>query len=140
VSNDRPTPAQEAARLYEESEAATAKAMERMVSSEGFGVVLARLAENAAAIAKLGADGMDLVLRNFRVAGRSDVIRLGRQLARTEDKLERVLQEVEELRAEMRSSAGSEDRKPSSGRSRNRRTNARSAGNSRSEDRESANR
>jgi hypothetical protein len=44
---------------------------------------------------------MDLFLRNLRVAGRRDVVRLSRQLARTEDKLERVLQEVEELRGEL---------------------------------------
>ena len=131
VSEDRPTPAQEAARLYEESEAATAKAMERMVGSEGFGVVLARVAENAAAITKLGADWMDLVLRNLRVAGRGDLVRLGRQLARTEDKLERVLQEVEQLRDEL--STRSNNRGAGT-RARTRRTN------SRSEDREQASR
>jgi hypothetical protein len=60
------------------------------------------LAENAAALTKLGNDGMDLVLRNLRVAGRRDVVRLARQLARTADKLERVLQELEELRDELR--------------------------------------
>ena len=137
MSNDHPTPAQEAARLYEESEAATAKAMERMVASEGFGVVLARLAENAAAITKLGSDAMDMVLRNVRVAGRGDVIRLGRQLARTEDKLERVLQEVEKLREDLRSAGGANNRKPSSSRSRSRASNA---GNSRSQGREQASR
>ena len=44
---------------------------------------------------------MDLVLRNLRLAGRRDVVRLARQLARTEDKLERVLQEVETLRDQL---------------------------------------
>ena len=43
----------------------------------------------------------DLVWRNLRLAGRADIIRLARQLHRTEDKLERVLQEVEELRDEL---------------------------------------
>lgn len=92
---DRPT------QLYEEMEANAADAMERLVGSTGFGGLLGQFAENAAAMTKLGADAMDLVLRNLRVAGRRDVVRLGQQLARTEDKLERVLQEVEELRDEL---------------------------------------
>ena len=41
------------------------------------------------------------VLRNLRLAGRADIMRLSRQLHRTEDKLERVLQEVESLRDEL---------------------------------------
>jgi hypothetical protein len=44
---------------------------------------------------------MDMVLRNLRVAGRQDINRLTRALGRTEDKLEQVLQEVEELRNEL---------------------------------------
>jgi hypothetical protein len=90
------------ARLYEDAEAANAKAMEKLVSSQGFSTMLVQLAENVAGLTKIGSDAMDLVLRNLRVAGRRDVIRLGRQLGRTEDKLERVLQEVEELRDELR--------------------------------------
>jgi len=42
-----------------------------------------------------------LILRNLRLASRADITRLVRQLHRTEDKLERVLQEVEELRDEL---------------------------------------
>ena len=45
------------------------------------------------------------MLRNLRLAGRADVTRLARQLNRTEDKLERVLQELEELRDELRAGA-----------------------------------
>jgi hypothetical protein len=59
-----------------------------------------RSAENVAALTRIGADCGDLVLRNLRLAGRADVTRLARQLHRTEDKLERLLQEVEELRDE----------------------------------------
>jgi hypothetical protein len=99
-NGDTPTPSEHAARLYEQSEADTAQAVERLVGSGAFGSVLAQLAENAAAITKLGSDAMDLALRNFRVAGRRDIVRLSRQLARTEDKLERVLQELEGLRDE----------------------------------------
>ncbi len=86
---------------YEESEAQSAQAMEHLVGTRGFGGLLGQLAENAAALTRLGTDAMDLALRNLRLAGRRDVVRLSRQLARTEDKLERVLQEVEELRAEL---------------------------------------
>lgn len=85
------------ARLYEQSEAAAAKASERLVGSRGFIRLLGQLAENAAALTSVGNDVMDLVLRNLRVAGRRDVVRLARQLARTEDKLERLLQEIESL-------------------------------------------
>lgn len=87
------------ARLYEQSEAAAAQAAERLVGTQGFAGLLGQLAENAAALTKVGTDVMDLVLRNLRVAGRRDVVRLARQLGRTEDKLERVLQEIEALQA-----------------------------------------
>jgi hypothetical protein len=40
-------------------------------------------------------------VRNLRLAGRRDVTSLARQLARTEDKLERVLQEVERLQEQL---------------------------------------
>jgi hypothetical protein len=63
--------------------------------------LLARSAENVAAIARIGADLGDLVVRNLRLAGRADTTRLARQLHRTEDKLERLLQEVEKLRDEI---------------------------------------
>jgi hypothetical protein len=90
------------AQLYEDAERQAAEAAERVVGSGGFASLLGMLAENAAAVTKLGADAMDLALRNARLAGRRDVIRLGVKLARTEDKLERVLQEVEALRDEVR--------------------------------------
>jgi hypothetical protein len=86
---------------YEESESRAARALEELVSKPSFAVLLARTAENVAAIARIGADSADLVLRNLRLAGRADVTRLARQLGRTEDKLERLLQEVEELRNEL---------------------------------------
>ncbi|HWF51414.1 MAG TPA: hypothetical protein VG294_12315 [Solirubrobacteraceae bacterium] len=97
----KPGPAEQVSRLYEDLEAQGAKASEELVGSSGFAAVLARAAENAAALTKLSGDAMDIVLRNLRLAGRRDVVSLSRQLARTEDKLERVLQEVEELRDEL---------------------------------------
>jgi hypothetical protein len=77
-----------------------AKAFEELVSKPSFGVLLARSAENVAALSRIGSDFADLVLRNLRLAGRADVTRLAQQLHRTEDKLERLLQEVEGLRDE----------------------------------------
>jgi hypothetical protein len=101
AERDAPTPSEQVARLYEQVESETAKATESLVASRGFAAMLGQLAENTAALTKLGNDAMDLVLRNLRLAGRRDVVRLSRQLARTEDKLERVLQELEELRDQL---------------------------------------
>jgi hypothetical protein len=98
VDRDAPSPAEQVARLYEQAESEAAKASERLVGSAGFASLLGQFAENAAALTKLSGDALDLVLRNLRLAGRRDIIRLSRQLARTEDKLERVLQEVEAVR------------------------------------------
>lgn len=86
------------ARLYEQVEARAAQAGERLVGSGAFAVLLGQMAENTAALTKLSGDAMDLIWHNLRVAGRRDVIRLARQLSRTEDKLERLLQEIEALR------------------------------------------
>jgi hypothetical protein len=88
--------------LYEDAESKAADAFEDLVSKPSFGVLLARSAENVAAVTKISSDLADLVLRNLRVAGRADVTRLARQINRIEDKLERVLQEIEELRDELK--------------------------------------
>ena len=87
--------------LYEQAESRTAQAFEELVSKPSFGVMLARSAENVAAMARIGSDLGDLVVRNLRLAGRADVARLAQQLHRTEDKLERLLQEMEDLREEL---------------------------------------
>jgi hypothetical protein len=84
--------------LYEQAESQTAQALEDLVSKPSFGRLLAATAENAAALTRIAADAADLVVRNLRLAGRADIVRLARQLHRNEDKLERVLQEVELLR------------------------------------------
>ena len=125
-----PTPDQEVRRLYEEAESRVAKAAERAVSRDSFGEILAMVTENTVALTRIGNEAMDMVLRNLRIAGRQDINRLSRALGRTEDKLEQVLQEVEELRDELsarsangtsRSRAGgsgaSAERKPATRRS-----------------------
>jgi hypothetical protein len=96
-----PTPEQEVRRLYEEAETRVAKAAERVVSRDSFGELLAMVTENVVSLTRIGNEAMDMVLRNLRVAGRQDINRLTRALGRTEDKLEQVLQEVEELRNEL---------------------------------------
>ncbi len=92
--------------LYEEAESQSARALEQFVAKPSFGALLARSAENLAALTRIGADLSDLVLRNLRIAGRADIARLARQLHRTEDQVERVLQEVEQLRDELGAGLG----------------------------------
>lgn len=75
-----------------------AKAAERMVSRDSFGELLAMATENVVGLTRIGFDTMDLVWSNLRLAGRRDITRLTRQIGRTEDKLELVLQELERLR------------------------------------------
>jgi hypothetical protein len=96
------TPEDRLRALYEQSESATGSTLEQAVSTPSFGALLARSAENVAALTRIGSEIADLTVRNLRLAGRADIIRLSRQLHRTEDKLERVLQEVEMLRDEVR--------------------------------------
>lgn len=92
----------EVQRVYEEAETRTARAFEDVVSRGSFGVLLARLTENVVGVTKIGTDVLDLILRNLRLAGRQDVTRLARQMSRTEDKLEMLLQQVELLEQELR--------------------------------------
>ena len=87
--------------FYERAETGAAKAFEELVARPSFGRLLATSAENVAALTRIGSDVVDLTLRNLRLAGRTDITRLAKQLHRTEDKLERVLQEVEGLRDQL---------------------------------------
>jgi hypothetical protein len=90
-----------------EAEKRTADAFEQLVHRDSFGELLARTTENVMGLTKIGFDAMDLVVRNLRLAGRPDLLRLGKQLARNEDKLERVLQEVEQLQHQVEELEGS---------------------------------
>ena len=124
VAEDRPSPADEVQRLYNETETAMARAMEDLVSRDSFGALLARTTENVMGVAQIANGAIDLVVRNLRLAGRPDVTRLARQIGRTEDKLEMVLQEVERLGARLdelhppESSTGSNGGTAASGRRR----------------------
>ena len=97
VAEDRPTPVDEVQRLYNEAESQMARAMEDLVARDSFGSVLVRVTENVMGVAQIANGAIDLVVRNTRIAGRADVVKLARQIGRTEDKLEMVLQEVERL-------------------------------------------
>lgn len=106
ATNDhRPTTEEQVRALYGQAENSTSQALEELVAKPSFGWMFARSAENIAAMVRISNDVADLVLRNLRLAGRADVARLARQLQRTEDKLERVLQEVEQLHDEARERA-----------------------------------
>ncbi len=99
--NGAQSPEEQVRALYEEAESGAAKAFEDLVRKPSFGRLLSMSAENTAALTRIAFDSVDLLWRNLRLAGRADIVRLSRQLHRTEDKLERVLQEVESLRDEV---------------------------------------
>ena len=99
--NGAQSPEEQVRALYEESESSATKAFEDLVTKPSFGRLLALSAENTAALTRIAFESVDLLWRNLRLAGRADIVRLSRQLHRNEDKLERVLQEVEGLRDEL---------------------------------------
>jgi hypothetical protein len=82
----------------ESFENGAATGAERLVGGEAFAELLVHLTENVVALTRISADVYDLVLRNLRLAGRADIGHLARQIARSEDKLERLLQAVDERR------------------------------------------
>jgi hypothetical protein len=83
--------------LIEQFEGQLAAGFERMVAGEGFAELLVGMTENTVGIWKISADAWDLVWRALRLPGQTDINRLAHQLARTEDKLELLLQAVERL-------------------------------------------
>jgi predicted ribosome quality control (RQC) complex YloA/Tae2 family protein len=99
-------------RRYEDAEARVAQAVEKVVARPSFGLLLAQVSENVIALTKIASDSADLALSNLRIAGRRDVARLERQLGRSEDKLETLLQELESLRDELAESRRRADLTP----------------------------
>lgn len=120
-----PSPTDHVQRLYDDTEKRTAQGFERLVARDSFGELLARVTENVVGVVKIGNDVFDLMLRNLRLAGRQDITRLGRQLARTEDKLEDVLQEVERLQERLEQAPRGSRTQRSSGSSTNGRSGSR---------------
>lgn len=94
-------PLAQARAAYEQGEKQASKTLEELVASQGFAESLAMITSNIAALSRMGTIGLDQLVRMSRLAGRSDIARIGRQLARTEDKLEHVLQVVEQLESEL---------------------------------------
>src|SRR3954451_7834513 len=108
------TPDEQVRQLFGQAEKSTAAAVEQLVHRDSFGELLARVTENVMGLTRIGFGVLDLTVRNLRLVGRPDLIRIRRQLARNEDKLERVLQEVERLQEQVgeleRSSSSSSSR------------------------------
>jgi hypothetical protein len=100
-------PQAEVRRLYEAAEGELSRAAEKAVDTEGFASLLGLMTSNIVAVGRISTELLDLTLRNLRLAGRRDVVRLATQLNRTEDKLERVLAELEDLRADLASGSNS---------------------------------
>jgi hypothetical protein len=100
-------PQAEVRRLYEAAEGELSRAAEKAVDTEGFASLLGLMTSNIVAVGRIATETFDLTLRNLRLAGRRDVVRLATQLNRTEDKLERVLAELEDLREELGSKPNS---------------------------------
>jgi hypothetical protein len=94
-------PQAEVRRLYEAAEGELSRA------AEGFASLLGLMTSNIVAVGRISTELLDLTLRNLRLAGRRDVVRLATQLNRTEDKLERVLAELEDLRSDLASNSNS---------------------------------
>jgi uncharacterized protein YhaN len=95
------TPLGQAYRAYEQLEGRLSTALDQLVGSNGFADLLASSATNAMALTRLANGTVDQAVRATRLAVRKDVTDLARQLARTEDKLERLLQAVEALQARL---------------------------------------
>lgn len=102
MTADRPlSPLEQVRRAYEQTERRTGETLEGLVGTEGFSDLLAMTVGNAMALSKVSGTVLDDLVRRTRLAGRSDVTRLAHQLARTEDKLELLLQHVEQIHDEL---------------------------------------
>lgn len=107
-------------KLVDDFLAGAAPSLEGVVNSKAYGELLGQTVGNIVALNRMNSDAMDLLLRNLRIAGRADIVSLHRQLARTEDKLESVLEIVERLEDELaaqrrRSDADADAREPAEG-------------------------
>jgi hypothetical protein len=102
---DGTTPLAQAYRAYEQVEGQLSAALDQLVATNGFADLLATSATNVMALTRMANGAVDRIVRATRLAARQDVTQLARQLARTEDKLERLLQAVEELQESLDSAA-----------------------------------
>jgi len=84
-------------RAFADAENRMASATDQLAGGKGFVELLGQSAQSAAALARINTDAWDLVLRSFRMVGRSDIHRLGRRMNRIDDKLDTILEELEDL-------------------------------------------
>lgn len=82
---------------YEQFESRLSTAMDQLVATNGFAELFTTSASTMMALTRMVNGAIDEAVRGTRLAARQDVTSLARQLARTEDKLERVLQLVEQI-------------------------------------------
>jgi hypothetical protein len=87
--------------LYDKLEAQVSTAMDELVTTSAFAELFTTSATNVMAATKLMNGAIDQAVRATRLAARGDVADLARQLARTEDKLERMLVLVGQLQAQV---------------------------------------
>lgn len=103
MTEQRPlSPMEQIRRAYEETEQRTSQTMEELVSSQGFAEMLSMLVGNAMSVSRISGNVLDDLVRRSHLAGRTDLAGVGRQIGRTEDKLELVLQRIESLEQEVR--------------------------------------
>ena len=103
MTEQRPlSPLEQIRRAYEETEQRTSQTMEELVSSQGFAEMLSMMVGNAMSVSRISGNVLDDLVRRSHLAGRSDLAGVGRQIGRTEDKLELVLQRIESLEDEVR--------------------------------------
>jgi TolA-binding protein len=114
---DETTPLGQAYQAYERLEGQLSTALDKLVATNGFADLLATSATNVMALTRLANGTVDKVVRSTRLAARRDVTELARQLARTEAKLERLLQAVEELQGQLEAGATEPAPAPASERS-----------------------
>ncbi|MEP7159803.1 MAG: hypothetical protein ABI746_01730 [Dermatophilaceae bacterium] len=115
MSEQRPlSPMEQIRRAYEETEKKTSQTMEEVVSSQGFAEMLSMLVGNAMSASRISGNVLDDIIRRTHIAGRTDLAGVGRQIGRTEDKLELVLQRIEALEGEVRGLRAELTERPSS--------------------------
>ncbi len=86
---------------YEQFESRLSTAMDQLVATNGFAELFTTSATTMMALTRVVNGAIDQAVRQTRLAARGDVTSLARQLARTEDKLERLLQAVEAIQDQL---------------------------------------
>lgn len=94
-------PVAQAYAAYEQLEGKLSTAMDSLVATNGFAELFTTSATNVMALVRMANGAVDQAVKVTRLAAKEDLVGLARQLARTEDKIERLLQLVESLEARL---------------------------------------